>query len=418
MQNVPTTAQPLAQQPCPTCQASIPVYLEYVTWCDQCGWNLQPQKPSQSLSLFDRLYGAAGKHSSQTLLSAVLRAGSLKPGLTLSRVLAFGIALGVHLLTLGFALLGIRLLIGGWPNPFAILAGIVCLGCAWVVRPRFSRVDERVVLRKQLPALYQLADDIAGALGTQPVSGIVLTWEFNAAFTQVGWRQRSVVYLGLPLLSVLNSQEKVALLAHELAHGANGDVRRGLVVGTAVSSLVEWYLMIRPASLWSYEHGIENIVVVPANLLRLGLSEVVKLVLYVLVHLLWHDSQRAEYFADYLSAQVAGTDAAQTTLNKLHLRDALSLMLSRATWQSRNHSFLADFRRAVADLPERELERVRRIRQQEGARLNTTHPPTMHRIAFLQARPVMMPKVSLSPDESERLEQELMSAQSLVASPE
>jgi heat shock protein HtpX len=138
----------------------------------------------------------------------------------------------------------------------------------------------------------------------------------------------------------------------------------------------------------------------------------VKLILYVLVHLLWYDSQRAEYLADHLSAQIAGTEASLAMLDKSHLGEALSLMLERATWQSRNRTFLADFRRKVADMPERELERVRRIAQLEGARLNVTHPPTAYRIAFLKAHPVTTPKVTLSSDDTERLERELMSTQS------
>jgi len=220
------------------------------------------------------------------------------------------------------------------------------------------------------------------------------------------------MYLGLPLWSVLHGQERVALVAHELAHSANHDIRRGIVIGTAIDSLARWYNVLRPAGIWSDGYGIQNIVLVPFNLMMLGLSQIAKLGLYVLVHLLWHNSQRAEYLADHLSAQTAGTGAALGTLGKLYLGEALSLTLERATWKSRNRTFLDDFRRKVTDMPERELERVRRIAQLEGARLNATHPPTVHRIAFLQAHPVTTPKVTLSPEDDERLEYELMLLQS------
>src|SRR5258706_8399406 len=132
MQDVAAVTQPLGQQQdCPTCYASIPIHPEYVTWCDQCGWNLQPQKATRSLTLFDRFYEAAGKRSSRALFDRVVQAKSLKPRLTLSKALAFGIAIFVHTMTLGFAILGVTLLINGWPYLFAIIAGVLCLGSAW-----------------------------------------------------------------------------------------------------------------------------------------------------------------------------------------------------------------------------------------------------------------------------------------------
>ena len=57
---------------------------------------------------------------------------------------------------------------------------------------------------------------------------IAFTAEFNASFTTVGWRGTPVFRLGVPLLTILDDQEIVALLAHEMAHEVNGDAAPAL----------------------------------------------------------------------------------------------------------------------------------------------------------------------------------------------
>lgn len=55
---------PLKEQVCPQCQAAIPVYDGFTTWCDRCGWNLDVLEPSPFESLLDRLYRSIGRTSS------------------------------------------------------------------------------------------------------------------------------------------------------------------------------------------------------------------------------------------------------------------------------------------------------------------------------------------------------------------
>ena len=58
--------------------------------------------------------------------------------------------------------------------------------------------------------------------------------------------------LGVPLLTILDGQEVVALVGHELAHQVNGDATRGLVVGTALETLRRWYYAFTPGPLEQY----------------------------------------------------------------------------------------------------------------------------------------------------------------------
>ncbi|RPI74688.1 MAG: hypothetical protein EHM45_17760 [Desulfobacteraceae bacterium] len=75
---------------------------------------------------------------------------------------------------------------------------------------------------------------------------MVINEEFNAGFTQAGWKRRKIYYIGLPLWSVLDNHEKIALMAHEVAHKVNGDAARGFLVQTRKSNNPLWTQPTRP----------------------------------------------------------------------------------------------------------------------------------------------------------------------------
>ncbi len=136
------------------------------------------------------------------------------------------------------------------------------------------------------------------------------------------------------------------------------------------------------------------------------------LYVYTLNHLLWRDSQRAEYLADHLSARVAGTDAALSALHMLCLANTcVGLRWDARLVQDVAEGSITDLyeelRGRVARLPERERDRVRRVERLASFRLDATHPPTAYRIALLDARPALDPTVHLSPGESVALAREL-----------
>src|SRR5262249_31700201 len=128
----------------------------------------------------------------------------------------------------------------------------------------------------------------------------IFTHEYNAAITKVGLKRKTYLTIGVPIWFVLDDQERIALLAHELAHAANNDFSRGLIVGTACESLERWYVTFR------------------ASMIFLEISAgIAWLVLSGLRRLMFEESQRAEYLADVASAQIAGTDATVRALTKL-----------------------------------------------------------------------------------------------------
>ena len=57
MQNISSPVNPaeVKEQECPECSAKLPVYKGFVTWCDNCNWNVKPykaEKPKISLKPF------------------------------------------------------------------------------------------------------------------------------------------------------------------------------------------------------------------------------------------------------------------------------------------------------------------------------------------------------------------------------
>jgi heat shock protein HtpX len=303
------------------------------------------------------------------------------------------------------------LIVASWPNIVAIFLGLVCFGAAWLLRPRFPEFPRRVLARGECPAFYELADTVATTFGARPVHAIALTGGFNAAFFQAGWQQRRVLVVGLPLWEILDEQEKMALVAHELAHGVNGDPTRSLFVGGALYTLVTWHVLLRPASLREGPPAVNPILRLLSNVAMLALSTVPWLGAYLMAHLLWRDSQRAEYLADYLAASTSGTEAMLGLLEKLHLERSFEVTLQRiALSQNQDQDLFEALRERMASVPDRELERIRRVEGMAGSRLDATHPPTAHRIQVLRAHPVSDPSIKLPLSLFEQLDSELDAA--------
>ncbi|TDD55855.1 hypothetical protein E1286_03705 [Nonomuraea terrae] len=196
-----------------------------------------------------------------------------------------------------------------------------------------------------------------------------------ASFMTYGRRRRRVVEIGYPLWLVLTPQERVALLAHEMAHSSNGDGRHGLVVGSALHSLG----VLRDVTRfdWQEGDGVSRLVA-ETFLAVLGLMEL----------LLYRSAQRAEYRADELAARAAGTTATISLLDALITRaESVHDFLDASVVATRTDDLWTAIRSYVESLPESERERLRRAARLEELRVDRTHPPTYLRMSRLAALP-------------------------------
>jgi Zn-dependent protease with chaperone function len=396
------------EEACPRCGARLPVLEGYVTWCHRCGWNLAAPHAEVPAGRAGKLYAAAGRRLGDRLATRLLAAERLEPRLTPAKVAAYAIAAGVFAFTFACALGGVLLIVLNFPHPVAIVLGLLLLALAFLTRPRFGALpDEGIVERADAPHLYGLADRVAEALETEHVDRIVVDHEFNASWAIVGLRRRRLLTLGLPLLAALGPQERVALVAHELAHARNGDSTRGLVMGSALNGLIELYGLIapNPAGVEYFDDlGIFERI---ANGFLWILSRPVYGLILLQIHLLLRDSQRAEYLADALAARAAGTAATVRLHERLFLGPVVDMVVQRSARERVHEQLCGDIAEAVAAVPERERERRRRVARLEGARLDVTHPPSGSRIRLLEERPPVDAAIRLSAAGSEAIDREL-----------
>ena len=96
--------------------------------------------------------------------------------------------------------------------------------------------------------------------------------------------------------------------------------------------------------------------------------------------------ERGEYFADLLSARVAGRGPTATALAKVRLGQAIDHVL-RATSDTRwpNRNVWQGVRSAIEGLPKSQVERARIAEVGEVPALIDTHPPIALRIELVEA---------------------------------
>lgn len=401
-------------QPCPSCGATLPVVPPYLTWCHECGWNIKAAPRPLPTGRFDRLYEEAGRRAGHRLARELAAAEKLEPRLTPTKALAYAIAACVHLLTL-LLLVGGVVLIALFPGKiFAIAAGVLMIAVAVLVRPRFGKVpDEDLVARETAPTLFRLFDRVAEAVETKTVDVLVVDDEYNAAWAILGVRRKRVLRLGLPLLAALEPQERVAVVAHELAHARNGDSSRGLFIGSAIRGLAQWYVVLSPHRMTGIGSTMDTPIGLAervANVFLWLFSRPPLLVFRLEVSLLLQDARRAEYLADAIAARVAGTDAVVETHEKLLLESSFEHAVRQFAHPSNrgNESAVFDAVRSHLDaVPPRERERRRQVAMLEASSLGATHPPTGQRIRLLEERPVRSAQVTLTAADSDEIDREL-----------
>jgi heat shock protein HtpX len=372
----------------------------------------RPSDADDKPSVLESLYESMSKRQSQHLFDQVVRAESLRP--TMSRTLALAIAFAtlVYLILVGIGLLGIGLLVAGLSNWFALIGAAICFALVWYSMPRLPRVDGKIISRAACPTLYRIFDRVSAALNARPVDGIVLDENYNAAYSVVGWQRQQIVYIGLPLFYSLDGQERVAIIAHELAHGVNNDPARGFFLSTAFGMLARWHEVLTPDkelalgeadNLLEFAFNISNWI---TTIALVAFSQIPRFGAWVMIHLFWRASQRAEYLADYLATTVSGTDAMTQALNKMQRGDTHTwTLVQKIAVGSAKFNLFDELRQSINAETEPFEE------DSEEARIDTTHPPTKFRVAFLSARRVAGAKIVVASTEWAQVDRELAPVQ-------
>lgn len=413
-------AEQVTELVCPQCGAGMPVDEGYPVWCTGCDWNMALEPgPDGGAERRREVAGRRGTETFEELVREGAQGGG--EGLTPSYVLPYAMALVVHGVSFVLLGVGVGLTIAGWGNPVVVIVGVVMVLLFLVLRPRFPRLDEVApqLGRSDAPRLFALVDSVAAEIGTRGVDAIVVEPDVNAAVTTYGPRRR-VLHLGLGLWAVLTPQQKVALLGHELGHFANGDIRHGVVVGSALHTLRLWVVVLTPER---WDGRLTQLIA--AGLMRIPYY-LARGALTVMERVSLRGVPRREYLADDLAAEVASTEAARELMETLLHADQVDRELRRLANEATafagrdgaprmDETLWPRLAAHLASIPPRERERLRRVSAWEGHRQDATHPPTHLRAELLQRRAPSTAKVVLDEGTEQAVERELRPAAKRLA---
>ena len=392
---------------CPKCGEFIPKYPQYTPWCEACEWNLQPAPPTASTAKERPLLQRAMDYSDYYVFNDVSNAKDEFEGVTFPQIASITISSLIFVAEFFFLYYSVVVVMGEY-NPFIkIFAALVGIFTCWTLIPRFDvQPDPRVLTDKEeFPAINRAVARVAEGLGVE-MPTILMTEQFTATFGRIGPRRRPVLALGHPLLSILNKEELVSLLAHEVSHSFDGSLARSIMVRQAIAILRRWQQILAPSWFVSQHESpaLHRMLLIPTYLL-IPLSLPVVILGQMLNLFCMRDCQRAEYVADARSIRVAGNVNTLQLLRKSYYRHlgALTAVYQREPSQNK----YAALRQKMQSIPAREVDRVWRIAQRQPARIDNSHPRLSLRIAFLESMAAKQPELTLSDSEFSAIQKEL-----------
>ncbi|MFD2328675.1 M48 family metallopeptidase [Cohnella sp. GCM10020058] len=364
---------------CPNCGAAMQVNPGFVTWCPACNWNIDPDRADGRRSLAGRLNRILGQKSVDALRSQVLAESGMTYKWSWRTFAAYVFSAAVHLLSL-YCYSRVVIHLYTMRTIGDLFFGMVFLIISLNLFPPVRKLPKPLLDRSRYPAIYRVLDELAEGLGATRVDHVIAVRDYTAFLTTAGWRRRRIVGIGLPLFAALAPEEKIAILAHEMAHHANRDITRRWFVGSAWRTLAVWHNMVAPnpnnPTLWPRLYWV-----------RVQLAKLVFWPWYLLGLSVWRESQQAEYYADRSAAELVGTEPMRSSLQKFHLGPTFILTVERLARFKFNRNLFDEFRSRIAHVPDIEKLRLDRLLHSETARADTTHPPTAYRLAYLDSRP-------------------------------
>ena len=334
-----------------------------------------------------------------------------RTGLHIAALILSLVILATPFLTLAA---GIAVLLIDFPNLLTLIVGAILIATGWALIPRRHRRKDTGLTRADAPALYALLDRIADELGTDAPDDVLLDHQFNASLFApiLSLAPHTRLTIGLPLWEALSDQERIALLAHELAHKVNDDNARGGPVGLARWVLESWIYFLYPADEVTYYDRRVYGEAPPGSLL----TEILTGILYtvaeglavLLERLEYLDHNRAEYLADALASEVAGTEAMAGLLSRLALADLVYRRMMGITPASRSKgaALFDHIGEAAHDMESAEAVAALARMEEELLTTDRSHPPTRFRIGFIEAIGPMEPAVTVTEEEMRAIDAE------------
>lgn len=317
--------------------------------------------------------------------------GDAKPKMTLWLLLGLLFSLIVLSTPLFLIALGILLMVLKQFALGSIIFGFVLIGFGYALLPPRNRNAQKTYRRDDFPMLFELLDQISKKLGTTAPDGVHLTDDFNAYMAQfrrpLSRQSEWVVGIGMPLWVSSSNAERIAHLAHEIAHKVNNDPLRTGIFFSAKSVLANWH-----DTFYVDEDGYDNIGIhhgYSAPIFRVLAAGFVGFLYRILISLSFFESQRAEYRADAFASRVSGNRANITSLEMFTREELARRAIVDLYPYTKNQSgrIFDHMGEAITGAEEAVKDRFLAEAENEKRRVDSSHPPTSMRIEFLKSLP-------------------------------
>ncbi len=269
-----------------------------------------------------------------------------------------------------------------------VAIGLIVIACGYYLWAPPLRNGEETLRPADAPTLFALVDEIARSLGAPAVDGIHVTGEFNAYMAEFSRKER-VLGIGAPLWLSLDPAERLAILAHEVAHLINQDPARGRLTSGALQTLSRWHDLTRPPALYDHESR-SSFYYEERGLIGQSLGFLFGRLISTMAagfeRLIFADSQRAEYLADIASSSVAGVSASNGALKKTILAPLADAALNRTYFDgSKDVSVFEDMAHAIRHPDRDQAEPLYADAIELGHSVDSSHPPTRYRMEVVAA---------------------------------
>ncbi|MEU6170434.1 hypothetical protein ABZ832_00790 [Streptantibioticus parmotrematis] len=419
---------------CPECGAQLPpADPRFTVWCPACGWNVDPTGALAALTPTERARRDERLARQEQALERMPRDGAPGPSWSAPACAATALATVVNLITIALAGTGVWLLVTGtWPQR---VLGALEVAVAVALRPRRPRIPQRTLGRAEAPALHTVIDRVAKELGTVPAHLVAVDTRFGPAYSLPGPRGRRVLILGLPLWEALTPDQRVALIAGELAHDAGRRRVSARWTTAALTSLAVWTDLFRPGRS---RQARQDALYTGAGFSATGphtggsaggLVALVEMITWpllaipayaagrthrLLTGLSVHSRAQSAYAADAAAARVASAESAEGMVRALLLAETAAFALERFSRSA--DDVWRELRTYLATVPETERARRLRLSERQGsATTGDSLPPTHLRLRAMRHLPHAEPKVAPSPEEADAMDAELDAVRQALA---
>ncbi|RZI67492.1 MAG: peptidase M48 [Variovorax sp.] len=231
------------------------------------------------------------------------------------RVMTVGSAIEVTLQSALVVWLSFWLTAYFWERYYIKLVGIAGFAAAAAVfyavytlfkkTPSNNEIEGELLSPTDAPRLWQRIEALAARVGTAPPDHVVAGIDTNFFVTEAPCTvqgtaiQGRTLFISVPLLRVLDTQEADAVLAHELAHLGGGDTQSSAMLGPKLQQFDQY--------TWEMRSG--GLTIVAHFLLRLYRM--------VFSFALARDSREREYTADRVAAGLTAPHAIVQSLIKI-----------------------------------------------------------------------------------------------------